>query len=126
MYLQKGHCTVKFIRQRDTISFKARRLCSNARLHSLYEPNSGKFESVLAKLNSRATCPKFWFWWSPLRDFSFEEISKFTFVRIIQNVLAKQSLQGPGPEIKIASYAKNRYQTINRGHGDAFSYLILS
>ena len=50
--------------------------------------------------------------------FSFEEISKF--VRIIQNALTKQNLQGPGLEIKIASCAKWR------GHGDAFSYLVLS
>ena len=50
MYLQKGHYTVKLLRQRETISFKPRRCFQmSARLHSLYEPNSGKFESASAK-----------------------------------------------------------------------------
>ena len=52
---------------------------------------------------------------SPVRRFSFEEISKC--VAIIQNALAKQNLQGPGLEMKIAACAKNRYQITIRGHG---------
>ena len=32
------------------------------------------------------------------------------FVAIIQDLLAKQNLQGPGLETKIAACAKNRYQ----------------
>ena len=42
-------------------------------------------------------------WSSPVGRFCFEEIPKF--VAIIQNVLAKQNLQGPGLEVKIAVWA---------------------
>ena len=113
MHLQKGHHTVKSIRQRETNFIQAATLCSYVTSNFIVcsEPNLGKFKSASAKYNSRATYPKFWFWSSPAKRFSFEEMPNW----------AKKNLQGLGLGIKIAACAKNRFQTIIRRHGVTFS-----
>ena len=59
MYLEKGHLTVKLIRQRETISFKPRRCVQmSARLHILYEPNSGK---CLGQIKLKSNLPEILF-----------------------------------------------------------------
>ena len=59
MYLQKGHYTVKLIRQRETISFKPRRCVQmSARLHSLFRTKFRQVRKCLGQIKLKSNLPE--------------------------------------------------------------------